>query len=289
MKKILFATEFSDHAPEVFKYATELAYFFKTELVVMHVLNQPELPLLSKTGKDNIADESVDKLLKFVEKNLPEDYKDITISYIAKTGLVSKAITDIALEEEIGLIVMGMTGKTNALNTFFGSTAIEVLLKADCPVLLVPPKAVFIGIDNIVYTMDFEFRDLGALNYLKHWTKVLKAPVHCLHVIEKGEDEEKLLKNLSIMKMTFSRHKHITFGMMKGEMEDVIEKFAENKKADIVVMMMNKGNFISNLISNSKVKNVARHIPIPLLVIKDNAFELEKGIAEWIEVLNSIA
>ena len=43
MKKILFPTEFSEHAPEVLKYASELAYQFDAQLIVMHVFYNPKV------------------------------------------------------------------------------------------------------------------------------------------------------------------------------------------------------------------------------------------------------
>ena len=50
MKKILFATEFSDQAPAIFRYAVEIAYFFKAELVAMHAFGHPGPRLETKDG-----------------------------------------------------------------------------------------------------------------------------------------------------------------------------------------------------------------------------------------------
>jgi nucleotide-binding universal stress UspA family protein len=50
------------------------------------------------------------------KKNLTNAYrKDVEVSYIAKKSPPAAAILRTALEEDIDLIVMGMTGKTNAL------------------------------------------------------------------------------------------------------------------------------------------------------------------------------
>lgn len=101
-----------------------------------------------------------------------EHYKEqISIDYNIKVGDPAEAILQIALEENIELIVMGMTGKTDALDTLFGNTSQEVLAKSDCPVLAIPTKAEFKGIDNLVYATNFEFRDLGTINCLKQWSK----------------------------------------------------------------------------------------------------------------------
>jgi hypothetical protein len=68
MNNILFPTEFSGHAPEVFKYAAEMAYFFNARLVVIHEINKPELQLTNDEALEHLADVSIDNMLAFVQK-----------------------------------------------------------------------------------------------------------------------------------------------------------------------------------------------------------------------------
>jgi hypothetical protein len=130
---------------------------------------------------------------------------------------------------------------------------------------------------------------LGAINYLKKWSKTFDAPIHCLHIIENYENETSVLKNMSILKETYVGQKRILFDMAQGDFQEKIESFAKSKKADIVAMMSHKRNFIARLMESSAVKGVARHTNIPLLVIKDNAFEVDNDVAEWLRLANSIA
>jgi nucleotide-binding universal stress UspA family protein len=289
MKKILFPTELSRKAPEVFRYATELAYFFKARLVVMHAFNQPEVKLHSQKELETMADESSNRLIEFVSTYLPVSYQNIKIDYVTKSGFASKSILETALEEDIDLIVMGMTNKTNALDSFMGTTTLDVLKKADCPVLMIPASARFEGIDNLVYTTNFEYRDLGAIQYLKKWSKIFEAPIHCLHVIEDQENEWRELKNMNILKAMYKRHKRVLFDMKPGDFQQEIEQFAKTKRADIIAMISHKRSFISRLIDKSDVNEVARRTHIPLLVIKDNAYEIDGDLAGWLELTNAIA
>lgn len=289
MKKILFPTEFSNHATEAFKYAVEIAFFFQARLIVMHALGKPDSKLGTDGVLEKIIDRSTDKMIEFVQGNLPELYNKVQIDYIAKTGLPGTSILEVALDEGADLIVMGMTGKTDAIETIFGSTALEILTKADCPVLTIPSSAKFEGIDNLVYTTNFEFRDLEAINYLQKWSKAFDAPIHCLHVVESDESEMIVAKNMNTLKQTYTGRNLLKFDMVKGDFQDQIERFAKAKKADIVAMMSHKRSFIARLIEKSAVKGIARRISIPVLVMKDNAYELNEGVAEWITLANSIA
>lgn len=290
MKKILFPTEFSNHAPAVFTYAVELAYFFKAKLVMMHAFGKPEVRVTSQKSLTDKADAVVDKLIELAENHIPEQYKnEITIDDHAKVGFPADSILEVALEEEADLIVMGMTGKTNALETIFGSTAQAVLSRADCQVLVIPEKAKFEGIDNIAFTTNFEFMDFEAIHYLKKWGEAFDAPVHCLHIVEKNENESVALKKMMVISETFKNDPMVECDIRKGDFVLGIEKFARSKKADIVAMLSHKRNFIARITESSTVKGIAKRINLPLLVIKDNAFEIDESAWDWVEIINSIA
>ncbi len=289
MKKIMFATEFYDHAPKVFKYAAELAYAFKADLIMMHAHGKPE-PLRSndqliKERHDNV----IEKLIDFVSLHLPENYEEkIQVEYLAVNAYPLQGILDTSLEQDVDLIVMGMTGKTNALGSLLGNTTLNVLAKADCQVLMVPEKATFTGINNLLYTVDFEFRDLQAIHYLKDWSQTLDATLHALHIVEGDEDNMSVLRKMMILKETFKKDQTIDFDLRYGYFRTEIEQFALGKKADIVAMISHKHNFIFRLLDDSAVEEIAQQIDLPLLVIKEDAYKFDEATLQWGEFLKSI-
>ena len=290
MKKILFATEFYDHAPRVFRYAAELAHVFKADLLLMHAYGKPEARISNEKMLQERNDQVIDKLIDFVTTHLPETHWEKTqIDYLAVNDYPVNAILDTFLEQEADLIVMGMTGKTNRVGSILGNTTLSVLAQADCQVLIVPEEATFEGIDHLLYTLDFEFRDLEAIHYLKEWSKVLAAPLHALHVVEGDENDLTVLKKMMILKETFKKDKTINFDLRYGHFREEIEKFALDKKTDIVAMISHKRNFISRLLASSGVERIARHTRLPLLVIKEDAYEFDEPAWQWVKLVNSIA
>ena len=280
MKRILFATEFSGHTAEVFKYAADLAYFFNAELMIMHAFGRPE-PIKTNRTIEERTEVVTDKMLDLVATALSDDYQTaLNIRYVPKVGFAAETLLQVALEEEVDFIVMGMTGKTNAINTLFGSTTLSVLNKAKCPVLIVPATAKFSGIDSIVYTNTFEFRDITAINYLKNWSTVFDAPIHCAHVLEKEEKEWEISRKWTTLKETYKGENSIHFNILKGNFKERIEQFATQKGADIIVMSDFKRNFIAKISGRSTVEGIARHTQFPLLVLKDNADEFRKKYLE---------
>ena len=290
MKKILFPTEFSSHAPEEFQFAAELAYRFKANLLAMHAFGKPAMRPITERPIEERIDKVNKKLTEFVSENLPEAYRGaFPVDYFAVNAYPTDGILELALDQEVDLIVLGTAGNSNRLNSVLGSTALSVLAKADCQVLLIPENARFEGIDNIVYTVDFEFRDLEAIHYLKQWSTSLDAPIHGVHIIENDEDELAILKNMMILKETFKQDKKMDFDLRHGHFREEVEKFAESKKADIVAMISHKRNFISRILDSSEVEGMAKRIHLPLLVIKEDAYQLDDRAWQWLEVVKGIA
>lgn len=291
MKKILFPTEFSSHAPEAFKYAAELAYFFKAELVLLHAFVKPEFQADKAQIIEQMADVSADQLNTLVEEHLPEAFAGkVQTSIQVEMGRAAEAILKYALEESVDLIVMGMTGKNGTLNALLGSTSQAVLAKADCPVLAIPEKASFKGIDGLLYATDFEFRDLDAINYLSIWANTFQSPLYCLHVLEADEEALTVRRKLNILRDTYKGRKDIHFAIKKGVLERDLAAFARGKEVDIVGMITHKRNFLARLTGQGAgVLELGKKLDLPLLLIKDNPYAIDDPLEGWVQVANSIA
>lgn len=271
MKKILFPTEFSGHSPEVFHYALELARRFKATLTVMHVFGKPN-PANQKSV-ESMTDHIMDILVDFVEKNRPEGYENVELEYIVDVGSPAEAIVNVALDETVDLIVMGMTGKTNALEKVFGSVSTEVLANADAPVLLVPAHWKYRWFHKIVYASDFAFRDIGALNYLKKLAKVFNSEIDVLHVVEKGEDDMKAEVNMKILKDTFNEKCFSEFDVLRGDLVKEINDYLDEENAGMVVMLSRKRGMMEKIRERGRTREMAQKLRMPLLVFKENAYE----------------
>ena len=286
MKKILFPTEFTDHAPEVFQYALELARRFKAKLYVMHVIGTPDKS--HKQGKDyeEITDHIMDVLVDFVEKHKLPQYFEVKIEYLIEVGFPAEAIVNAALDEEVELIVMGMAGKTNALENLFGSVTTAVLAEADAPVLAVPAGYKYRWFHTIVYATDFAFRDIGALNFLKKMARAFGANIDCVHVVEEGEDALKAGVNMQLLKETFKDKIFHQFDILEGELTKEINDYLNEENAGLLVMLSRKRGVWANILNGGRTKEIARKIDLPLLVFKENAYEIVGWNIAWSGLVN---
>jgi len=130
LRRILLATDFSDHAARALGYALSFATEYNAQLTLLHVLED--------VGTTKALQERTSAALSQLEKSVPGD---IHSSYVVKTlvriGKPYQEIIQLAQEEESDLIILGVRGR-NALDlALFGSTTHRVIQLGSCPVLAI--------------------------------------------------------------------------------------------------------------------------------------------------------
>jgi len=143
IRKILFATDFSDNSKWALTYALSFAQKHDAKLYVLHVIQQPSYPLgmyaeISFDAMDkfnrNIS-EAVEKEMKALQEKDLQDFRNYECLIIHGTPFLE--ILRTAKEKEVDLIVVGTHGRTGLDHVLFGSTAEKVVRRAPCPVLSV--------------------------------------------------------------------------------------------------------------------------------------------------------
>jgi nucleotide-binding universal stress UspA family protein len=139
-KKILCPTDFSDPSYEGIKAANDLAKYFSTKLVVVHVLSSvpmmpaepvgAHLPMVLK----QIEDSSKTSLQKIENEKIS---KGITVKTILLRGSPADEIVKAAAEENADLIVIATHGQSGWKRWITGSVTERVVRMADRPVLTI--------------------------------------------------------------------------------------------------------------------------------------------------------
>jgi len=143
LKKILVPQDFSEYSLHALKYAITLADLFKSELIVLHVVEPIVYPADFSFGQvsipameEEIRKHSEEELGELVSKEIPPG---IRATSVIKVGKPFVEIVEVAKNENIDLIVISSHGRTGMDHVLFGSTADKVVRKAPCPVLTIRP------------------------------------------------------------------------------------------------------------------------------------------------------
>ncbi len=140
IKKIIFATDFSDTSRDASYHALLLAQTFKAELKALHVFdpsawNVPSLATDASVGGPEEARQRGKDNLEELAKSF-----DLEVETIFAEGDPGHEIVRVAEELNADLIVLGTHGLTGLKRIAIGSVAEFVGRHAPCAVLTIRPK-----------------------------------------------------------------------------------------------------------------------------------------------------
>ncbi len=138
-ERILFPTDFSDHAAHAQRYAVSLARQYGADLHLIHVVQL--FSYVVDFGMDSSAQyQSVQASLQEMMDSLMNGLADEPFSVTGELiqGDPVKEVVSTARSDNSDLIIMGTHGRAALEHALLGSIAEKVVRKAPCPVLTVP-------------------------------------------------------------------------------------------------------------------------------------------------------
>ncbi len=141
IRRILFATDFSEGSSHALPYATDIARQYGAKLFLVHVIYD-----VAKSAGWYVPHVSIDEIYHDMEKrakaelekSINEDLRDLKdVEYVVLKGIPYEEIAKFAEDNKIDLVVLGTHGRRGIDRMLFGSTAEQVVRNAPCPVLSV--------------------------------------------------------------------------------------------------------------------------------------------------------
>lgn len=145
MKTILVPVDFSNVTQVVVAEAVYLARALDGRVVLLTIIQPPALPYDYAPILENIAEitaageKAAARQLHRLEEKLRAE--SIPVESTQLVGAPTRLITDYAENIKADYIVMGSHGHTAFYDLLVGSTTHGVLMRAKCPVIIVPAKA----------------------------------------------------------------------------------------------------------------------------------------------------
>lgn len=141
LQRIMVALDFSPHADIALNYGVELAKAFQAEIIVCHVIEQPDLLSQLPPGGEAYFPPNLHEVhRKQAAQECREMLKEKGVANgraVIGEGTPFVEILRIADSESVDLLIVGTHGRGAIAHMLLGSVAERVVRKARCPVLTV--------------------------------------------------------------------------------------------------------------------------------------------------------
>lgn len=275
MKKFLVPTDFSDTSKNAARYAVELAQDDPETTIILYNLYDKLAPgsdgsLLTETDEDR------KKVLNHALANLEIELHEIStvrIEYVAEEGnSLVESVERYVRYNGIDVVIMGITGATRLEQIFMGSNALNMARQGVCPVIIVPPKAEFKKIENVLLASDFkQVRSTTPVAQIKKILEIFKPNLHIVNVDSEHyvqlTDEYKAER--SWLEKTFEAYNPEFYFIRMFDFLDAISNFTTDHNIDLIITVPRKHSFLSGLYKTSHTKKLAYHSYVPVVAIHE--------------------
>ena len=170
------------------------------------------------------------------------------------------------------LVIMGITGKSGLSKVFIGSNTLKFSGTKAAPVLIVPEKAHFRDIKNVMLATDFHdsfnvtpsipIKDfLKAFNPMFHIVNV--DPQHYVSLTETYEKERQTLENM------FSEFNPEFYFMRLFDVDEALNLFAADKNIDLIIAVQKEHSLFARMFKKSTTKGLSYQNELPILVVHE--------------------
>lgn len=273
MKTILVPIDFSPAAENAANYAIELALFCKsTKILFLHAFSiQPyiiDMPL-SSIDIEEMEKDKMKQLTDF-DKKLRKKSKNVVTELIVSTGFIVDEILRIPQEQEIGLIIMGLSSTAKSGN-ISNSNITSVIKLAKEPVLVIPEGAPFKRMEKIAFACDHrQTLPDEVIQKIKNQVQLFHAKLLIFEVLKKDKalSYQKALSEINL-ENALTDVKHSNSFPSGDNVQEEINNFITDNQADMLIMVPHNYPFLQGLFHVSTTQKMISQSQVPLLSIHE--------------------
>ncbi len=260
MKHIIVPVDLSKNAKEALRYAVHMARKSKAEITIVHCYSLL-LKAVIHTTKKGYQEKDPEKWIQKRIEKIHMKHPDLKLDYKIIKGDVVDSLVRLVSITDVDLVVMGCQGTGENMDTFLGTTAGAMVKTTEIPVLVVPPRFKFKGIDRVVFAVKNPFvRDQETLDPILEIKKTFKPLIQMLHL---GPAQEPAPDQLvSILKiMDGVTH----YG--NDNFNESIHEYLSQYHADLLCVIRRKRGFLEKTLGPNRTPVDKFYSPIPVLIL----------------------
>lgn len=279
----LVPVDFSKCSKSALKHACDIATVIeeKQNVHLLYVIEDREINELinSKTeirddgSHESILVEGARSKLKELISEFKEDY-DLPMDYSITGGKPYEKIAEVADKIDAESIVMGTMGAKGAFASFIGSNAAKVMQISPCPVIAINEQARAKEYNKIVLPLDLEKETRQKVKYAIQMAKYFNSTVHVVSAMENDRYLQQRVKNNLYEVERRLKESNVDYTTdVLTDVDDFVDstiKFAEEKDADLIIIMTRQEQSIRDFFLGSYAQRIVHKSLIPVMAIHPN-------------------
>lgn len=280
MKRILVPTDFSEEAHHAYEVAVAIARKAGAGIKLLHVVeNVSYSPSFSATGDvltgNNLQQVYVLQLMEAMKVQMNKfiksvDHEGVPVVQELDVDRPISKIKRTIQEDNVDLVVMGSKGSSGLDEFLIGSNTEKVVRTAECPVLTVKHRHPDFNVREIVLASDFKREVRHAMDRFKTFQALFGARLHLVYINTPGafESSGNLFKKLEDTAKEHNLQNYSVNVYNDSVEEDGILHFANDIRADLIMMATHGRTGLSHLLSGSIAEDLVNHTSIPVLTFQ---------------------
>lgn len=280
MKKILVPIDFSDNAQNALHVAADLAVKSGAVLEMLHVdiasIYSTPLSDYAVAMPDATADRNYDETAgvelekrKMALLSMPE-YAKLTIQTRVQDGYLYACVRNVAVEDNVDLVVMGTKGASGVSEFLVGSNTEKVIRTSPCPVLAVPANTEKFDPKIVLLPSTLKNDQSGVFRYVAQWEKMYDFLVKVLYINNPSglptDGSAEALKNRFAEAAGLKKTDVVLTSESFFE-DNTILAAADQVNADLIVMATHQRQGLSHVLFGSITEDTVNHSNIPVLAV----------------------
>jgi nucleotide-binding universal stress UspA family protein len=274
MPRFLVPVDFSPISINAALYAVQMAEQMPKKEVILFNVTEEIHAGVDGTPIDSNGDALIAANLAALE-NLQVSLFELGMSpmeIVAEVGELQDKLRPAIARYNIDMIVMGIKGTSSYDDLFLGKNALELSRSNSCPVMIVPPEAMFKGSSKIAIAIElYNVEKTVSLAPIKKWLDILRPELHLLYIAPPGNTKLTPLQLEQKQKLEeiFSGYSTVFNTIESRDFNDGINHYIDYHGINQIIVFPKKHSLFNNIFSNDHTRRLAYHSHVPVLTVHE--------------------
>nr|WP_199001776.1 universal stress protein [Flavobacterium sp. ASV13] len=273
MKRILVPTDFSEHAEDALKVASQIARKNDSEIIILHMLELPSQMNDAILGGASIPETMLfmKKANEMLDEVSSRPYLDnIQVTEIVKIDKPIHGIIQVTKDYNADLIIMGSHGSSGVEELLIGSNTEKVVRNSEIPVLVIKKDITNFNTSNIVFASDFSDETKKPFEKLLKFASFFESKIHLVTICTPNsfKPTHAAEKTMNDFITEFNLTNYETHIYNDTNIEKGIINFSNRINADIIGMCTHGRTAFAHFFNGSISEGLVNHAIKPVITFK---------------------